>query len=307
MTWVAWRLQRTETLIAAGMLLALVALLVPTGIQMSHAFHDDGVAACLSHPSSGFCNDTISSFTQRFSSIGNFISWLTLLPGLVGVLLAAPYVMELEQGTHRLAWTQSITRRRWITGKLGLAIVTALLAMVVFTQLVTWWRSPLVRIDGRMDNSVFDSEGIVAYGYVLFALGLAVAVGVVWRRAVAALLVSFVGYFAVRLFGDLWLRQHLTPPRGVTFRFGRPEPAVLNHAWIISEHPVDAGGGITRTFLCLPGMSKAECARNAPAFIHAVYEPASRFWAMQGVETAVFGGVALLLLAFAAWWTHERA
>lgn len=30
-----------------------------------------------------------------------------------GILLAAPFVLELEQGTYRLVWTQSITRTRW--------------------------------------------------------------------------------------------------------------------------------------------------------------------------------------------------
>jgi hypothetical protein len=39
---------------------------------------------------------------------------------------------------------------------------------------------------------------------------------------------------------------------------------------------------------------------------HAVYHPASRFWLFQGIETAIFGGLAVALIAFAAWWIHER-
>ena len=42
------------------------------------------------------------------------------------------------------------------------------------------------------------------------------------------------------------------------------------------------------------------------SIIHAVYHPASRFWLFQGIETALFGGVAVALIAFAAWWIHER-
>ena len=57
---------------------------------------------------------------------------------------------------------------------------------------VTWWRAPFVHLQGRMENSVFDSEGIVVFGYMLFALGLALAIGVVWRRAVP--FVAFVAY-----------------------------------------------------------------------------------------------------------------
>ena len=38
----------------------------------------------------------------------------------------------------------------------------------------------------------------------------------------------------------------------------------------------------------------------------AVYQPASHFWPLQLTETGLFVGLAALLVAFAAWWTHER-
>jgi hypothetical protein len=40
--------------------------------------------------------------------------------------------------------------------------------------------------------------------------------------------------------------------------------------------------------------------------MHAVYEPASRFWALQGIETALFAASGVILLAFAAGWTYRR-
>ena len=66
-------------------------------------------------------------FAQRFQSLLDLANWFTLVPGLIGVLLAAPFILDLEHGTYRLAWTQSITRRRWLLGKLGLPVVAALL------------------------------------------------------------------------------------------------------------------------------------------------------------------------------------
>jgi hypothetical protein len=36
------------------------------------------------------------------------------------------------------------------------------------------------------------------------------------------------------------------------------------------------------------------------------YHPASHFWSLQIIETALFGGIALALLALAAWWIHQR-
>ena len=50
MIWTCWRQQRTETLIAAAILALLAAVLVPTGIQMAHAYQHDGLAACLGIP-----------------------------------------------------------------------------------------------------------------------------------------------------------------------------------------------------------------------------------------------------------------
>jgi len=40
--------------------------------------------------------------------------------------------------------------------------------------------------------------------------------------------------------------------------------------------------------------------------LHAVYLPARDFWPLQGIETAIFAGIALVLMLFAALWTHQR-
>jgi hypothetical protein len=44
-----------------------------------------------------------------------------------------------------------------------------------------------------------------------------------------------------------------------------------------------------------------------PTWVHTVYQPASRFWELQAIETALFGGLAaVLMILFAAWWVRER-
>ena len=242
------------------------------------------------------------------------------MPGLIGVLLAASFVLELESGTYRLAWTQSITRRRWITTKLGTAIAAALVAALAMTLLVTWWRAPFVRLEGRMNNGAFDFEGTVAAGYALFALGLALAVGAVWRRTVPALVVAFVGYVAARIFVDTWLRQRFAAPLSATWRelagkggpSGSP-PAGLDHAWVLNQYPSDRLGHHIDVKLgpCLHAAGaqsgKVSClVERGAVYSHVVYEPASRFWLFQGIETSMFGGIAIVLIGFAAWWTHSR-
>jgi hypothetical protein len=271
---------------------------------MISAYHHDGVSACLAHQDTFACSGAVNSFTSRFEQIGHMVDWLTLAPGLIGALLAAPFVLDLEHGTYRLVWTQSITRRRWLVGKLALGVGAALLVTLLLTLLITWWRAPLVRVSGRMENGVFDDEGIVPLGYAMFALGLAVAVGAVWRRAVPAFVTAFGAYFAARIFVDTTLRQHLIAPVSKTLR-GQGDQSFLNHAWVLSQYPSDrfghqlgpSGGG------CGPG-----CKIVTPSgYSHVVYHPASHFWALQGVETALFGGIGLALIAFAAVWTLRRA
>jgi hypothetical protein len=328
MTWVTWRQQRTEVLIAAGILALVAAVLIPTGIEMASAYHHDGLSACLGQATSSSCDDAIHVFTGRFESLGNLLAWFTLVPGLIGVVLAAPFVLELENGTHRLAWTQSITRRRWISSKLALTVGGALLAALVLTRLMTWWHTPLDHLNGRMDNSVYDTEGIVVFGYTLFALGLALAVGVLWRRTIPAVVIAFVGYFAARITVDTWLRQRLVTPLSATWRAsaagpggpggGNFAPASLNHAWVLTERPTDRLGHPISLKIgpCARGAAghvknailNGNCiVQNGENYMHAVYQPASRFWLLQGIETSLFGGTALALILFAAWWTHQRA
>jgi hypothetical protein len=315
--WVAWRQQRVETLIAVVMLALLAAVLVPTGIDMASRYDHDGLSACAAAGSAGGCGEAIQAFSARFESIMNLLPWLNLIPGVIGIALAAPLLLELESGTYRLAWTQSITRRRWLAFKLGAAVLAAVLAALAMSALVTWWRMPLDHLQGRMET-VFDFEGTVGIGYVLFALGLSLAIGVVWRRAVPALIAGFAGYMVARIFVQSWLRERYQTPLTVTWpaRSGFEKPQIAK-SWILEVRPSDrfghaiappaiplntcqtVGGGKGVKVVdpsCLP----------ADLYNHAIYQPASRFWLFQGIETALFAGIGVALIAFTAWWIHER-
>jgi hypothetical protein len=306
MTWVSWRLQRTETLVVVGILVLLAALLIPTGIQMANAYHQDGLAACLSINPDPTCANGLGDFRQNFQSLLDLANWFTLVPGLIGVLLAAPFILDLEHGTYRLAWTQSITRSRWLLGKLGMAVVAAVLAAGALILLFTWWRAPSVHIDGRLATGNYDFTGTVVIGYTLFALGLAVAVGAIWRRAATALVVAFVGYFGARIFVDVSLRDHLVAPLKATYK-GAQQPSFLYNAHILSldgtirGHQVLGGGGFFG-----PARKFAAPMLNDAVF-HVVYQPESHFWPLQLAETGLFVGFAAILILFAAWWTRRRA
>jgi hypothetical protein len=216
--------------------------------------------------------------------------------------------MDLENGTYRLAWTQSITRGRWLLGKLGLPVAAAVLAAGTLILLFTWWRAPNVHINGHLDTGNYDTTGTVVIGYTLFALALALALGAIWRRAAASLTVAFIGYFAVRILVDYALRDHLVAPLKATYK-GAQQPSFLYNAHVISSDAtlngkqimsMHGGGGF------LGGHVQAAAPEISKAVFHVVYQPESHFWPLQLTETGLFAGASAILILFAAWWTKER-
>ena len=135
MIWLTWRQQRLEALIGGALLALLAVFLLLTGLDMASTYQRLGVGACLtSHATE--CADVIGAFRNQYGALNGIAVWLTLLPLLFGVLLAAPFVLELEQGTYRLVWTQGITRTRWVMLKLGLLVAAAVLVALALT---IWW------------------------------------------------------------------------------------------------------------------------------------------------------------------------
>jgi hypothetical protein len=310
MIWVGWRQQRTETLIAAAILAVLAAAAIPIGAHMASVYAHEGLSGCIDR-GGPTCGNAVSAFMQRFNGANILFEWSSLLPPLCALLLAAPFLLDLDAGTYRLFWTQSITRRRWIVVKLGLGLVAVVLVSAAITLLATWTRAPLDHLNGRMETSVYDTEGIVPTAFALFVLGLAVALGAVWRRTVPALLTAFVAYVVLRSFDDSWLRQRLLTPARSTWSLlsfkGGPS---LNRALQIDQFPSDAHGhrlgGLER--ICTTSGDLSRCRPLHPTnWITAVYLPADRFWSLQALEFAIVGGAGLALLLFGAWWTQRRS
>jgi hypothetical protein len=309
--WLGWRQQRTETIVTFALLSLLAVAFVPEGIHLADLFVQQHVAHCINRQTQA-CSFVVGNFTANAGTLQALFDggWFNLIPGLIGVALAVPVLLDLENGTVRLAWTQSVTRRRWVTTKLGLAVGTVLIAAAGFSLLFTWYQRPFDRIYGRWDK--FDFDWIVPLGYALFALGLALAVGVLLRRSAAALVIAYALYVAGRLFVESWLRKRFISPLSATWGPHTAGPN-LSKAWVISQAPSDRAGhpfaGGAAVFQeCartgprgFKGVSESCMIRHGAGFTHAVFEPGSRFWTFQGIEFGLFAGVALLLIAFAAW------
>jgi len=140
---------------------------------------------------------------------------------------------------------------------------------------------------------------------------------VIWRRTAVAMIAAFVGFVAIRLFDDGWLRQRFLTPVSATWNSNAPGPQI-NRSWVLSWGPSDrAGHPFTGGYGALQSCARSvgngfkdldpQClARHGAGYNHAVWQPAGRFWELQGIETALFVGVSLVLLAFTAWWLRRR-
>lgn len=318
MIWFTWRQQRTETLIALGLLALMSAFLLKTGIDMASGYQHLGVASCLAHnPSPDGCQVVTDTFQIRFSSPAKIILWpMNFLPLLIGVLLAAPFVLELEHGTYRLGWTQSVTRRRWLTVRLGLIAGGAILAALILTALMTWWNAPQDHIQSRLNPNQFESEGIVPIAYTVFAAALYLSIGTFFRRSIPAVGITLIAYVALRATIGGYLRYHFLAPviKHVPFGSGGPMPPSRADYYISSTASIPKD--IMRTCLGSPlnpppvGSAAAQhaqaCISAHGVFGSVVYQPASRFWLFQGIESAIYLVPALALLALAVWWIRYR-
>jgi hypothetical protein len=307
--WLSWRQQRMETLIAAVVFAITAAVLAPTGFHIASVYDDKGIAQCLAHP--GICGSTLDDFTRRWDSLVNLVAWFNLVPVVVGVLLATPLVLEFDRGTHRLAWTQSVTRGRWLAIRLSVVGLGAVVSGIALTALMTWWRSPLDDVGSRLGEG-FDFEGLAPTAYTLFAAALVVALGVVLRRTATAIGIAVVAFFVLRIGILAWPRGHFLAPIHKTW-YGSEGP--VRGAWLMTEsHGFRAARGypndpsIIASCVSPPKRFDQACLaqHHIVEYTTAVFQPASRFWLFQGIESGIFLGLTAMLVLFSIWWIRKR-
>lgn len=271
MSWLIWRQHRGELAGAMALLAVLGLLLVTHGIPMHEAYDRDGVAACQAQTfqPEDDCADTVMAFTTEYANLPDeFGNWLPFLPMLAGMLVGAPLLArELEQGTWQLAWTQGVTRTRWLVTKLAAVFGGVLAASVVFAAGLSWWMGPASYEPQQFTTDKFNHTVLVFPAYVLLAVAIGVLAGVVVRRTIAAAAIVVGGYLAVRLPVEFGLRPRLREP------LTTEEPGAVS-GWFINGYQLGPDGP------------------TQPVRYH----PDSRFWQFQLIEVAILAAITLVLL-----------
>jgi hypothetical protein len=302
-----WRLHHRQVYFALAALGALAAVLVVTGVVMSHDYgrflsNCRVVGDCSSAPDLLFRGD---------GSIIDLVDATIIVPLLFGLFWGAPLVAkEFEDGTQSLAWTQGVTRRHWLTSNLAWVFGAAALWAGTIAVIVSWWRTPENAIGSRF--TTFDIQGVVPIAYALFAVALGIAVGSVLRRVLPAIAVTLGAYVAVRALIGVYLRPHYLAPIKKVFTLSASGGAP-NGSWLLSSGLVGPdgrfySGGIDvnsmpaacRDLLAGGGKEGVQACMAAHGFHQEVtYQLASRFWTFQAIEAGIFVVLAGALVALA--------
>jgi hypothetical protein len=272
--WLTWRQFRVQAATAAAAVTALAVVLAVTGPRLAE----------LAKLGVGQVFDRLTPTDVTLFWAG--LAVVAVVPAVVGAFWGAPLVArELEAGTHRLVWTQSVTRTRWLVTKLAVTALAAALAVGAITVAVTWWSRPLDGAVGSTRGSLpghltpvsFAMRGVVPVAYAVFAVVLGVTLGAVLRRPIVAMAVTLVLYVVVQVAVPLWVRPHLVAPTTATVTIspatldsisidlsGRTDAITVHTGdrgdWILRNQTVDASGHVATLPAWLTG-----CTASPPA------------------------------------------
>ncbi|MEV5339035.1 hypothetical protein AB0K93_11185 [Streptomyces sp. NPDC052676] len=271
LTWAVLRLHRAALLLWAATLAAFALVSVWMYVIGDEARR--GIGACADPPTGTLpsCGDVAAIAADDTYAIG-----IGLLTGALAYVVfpvtawaaGALTGRELEHGTARLAWAQSVTPVRWLTARLALPAALLTAGTAAAHALLLWARGDdeagLVG-DWYMPD-VYLAGGPTALAYPLAGLALGALAGLLTGRATAgaglALAVWLVLYNALDHFrADLWPPVTVTRTLSDEFADELPRSAFQTGWHQFTEH------GVTK--------------------VTTTYHPHSHLWPLQLVETGL--------------------
>jgi len=294
MIWVSWRQHRGQAISCLALLAALAVYAIIEGTSMRSAFSSDGLAgSCLARTQGTGCENGIAAFMGEFGSEVNIAFWsVTLIvPGLIGVLVGGSLIArELEYGTWRLAWSQTVPRARWLATKLALVTGGLIILGAAMTAVITWYRAPMDQLTGRLQHNIFDFEGLVPTAYILCAFSFAVLTGLLIRRSIPAMVAAFIPWLTIRLVIEFVFRDHFLAP--------------LTTAMSANCHTVGCGYGIGSVPQSTGRIGDLVLGFKPGNLVS--YQPADRFWTFQFIEAGIFVALTAAALGATIWLLHRR-
>ncbi|MFC8616050.1 ABC transporter permease subunit [Micromonospora purpureochromogenes] len=338
MIWMSWRQFRAQALAGIVALALLTAYLLHLGLDIREA-RDGYLAQCRPQ---GDCTQALAQFATDYENLLLFLAGLLgLVPALLGMFWGTPLIArELEAGTHRLVWNQSVTRRRWLLVKLLVVGIASMVAAGLASLLLTWAASPVDAVaDARFSTVVFGARNIAPIAYAAFAFVLGAVVGLLTRRTLPAMAMTMLAILVIQFAEPNLVRPHLMPP--VTIDKAMTEDAInearglgsitngasvkgltIPDAWVTDVSDLRTSDGRTldsRTFDdCLSASNDpaapatgrfgaaARCLGDLNLHVAITYQPYHRYWPFQVLESGLYLLLAGLLTLFGLWRIQRR-
>jgi hypothetical protein len=327
--WIAWRFQRSVAYALALVALVIIGFAVATGVQQHHDLIQLLGAPChgseVAVPGRG---DICGVLAVKLANAQSYNSEIRIagfvIAPLVGAVLGLlALVSEIDHRTARLAWTQSISRNRWLAAKAGVGAAVATFILVPTAIVLSWWNGE-VRGNYIFGPDTFGIAGWDLVSYGLFAFALTMLLGAIIRRVGWTLAATTILFLIVAVLFPSRVRFHLVTP---SIQWSSPfatvhkgsaatQPQLFpNNAWLLVNGPVPRTIKTTPTwndvlttqqtaFRCISGypsktpaeQGKAETACYTKLDIEnvAVYIADNQFWTLQlreGVLYLVAGAV----------------
>ena len=342
MIWLTWRQYRARFLIGLGGAGLLAAWLLRLGLTMRHTYARE-VADCL--VADGCDRATAATlFAGRYQSPVILCSLLLMaVPLLLGLFWGAPLVaQEREAGTHQLVWTQSVSRTGWLAVKLGVTLGLATALSGTLSLLLTWAASRYDEVTGERFGAVaFASRNLAPLGYTVFAVALGVLLGVVLRRVVPAMALTFALAAVVGVLLPTAIRPHLQTPltleepftaefrsrgRGLALQRDEAAPVIVMGystpgALVLDDvAPLRTASGeelLSGDASHCVGLGRLDptgadgpdsfeqCLIDMDLHVAVRYQPAERYWTFQWMETSLLVAAGLAM-SLASWWLVGR-
>jgi hypothetical protein len=339
MIWLTWRQCRVQALTGVGLLAAVAATFVFTGPDLGRLYQTSGLATCTT---TGHCITAQAAFSDSLKADSTYavvffvgVGVLYLMPVLIGMFWGAPLIArELEAGTLRITWTQSVTRTRWLSVKLCVVGLAGVLTTGLLSLAVTWWstpiddamslpgQNPLGGFPNRFHPLIFGARDLAPIGYAALAFTVGVTVGLLIRRTLVAMGATLAIVVAVQVLTPAVVRSHYRSPEQATtaitlvpdgafkLRIGGDTmavsvPAIIPGAWVTAVQTTDGSGRPVNPRtpqVCQDPAAPPVACDDAINQLHLTevvsYQPAERFWVFQLYETAGYLALTLILAGF---------
>jgi hypothetical protein len=317
MFWLTWRQHRAPVLLTGGLLLLLGVILAIHGIAAAGIAQDAAAAGCPGPAPD--CAAFERELASRHRQLFQVVSWLPAAPALIGAFWGAPLLArEFERGTHKLIWTQSVTRRRWLAVKLGMLAGIALLGGLAVGGMVTAWLSAFggyAEQRAFADSGLFATTGVVPAMSWVFALTLGVAAGALARRTVPAM-AAVVAVFVIAMFGVFAARPYYAAPQRAVQQVAGVS-ALPASGMLREDRWLDTTGReVSRESMTVAVAEPCRAVSASIKYYDCVFEqgfrevayfhPPGSYWRFQWTEAGLLALGTLLLMALTALVTFRR-